>query len=321
MLVRYLIQRIWQLIPVLILVSMAVFLIVRVIPGDPVLVMMGVDPEERSRISDAQYQALQQQLGLDRPIYVQYFHWVSRIVQGDMGMSLRSRRPIFEVIFERYPATIYLAVAALLTGLVIAIPAGVIAAIRQNTRVDYAAMGFALWGIAMPNFWLALMLIVLFSLHLGWLPSIGYASPMDAPWRFLQHACLPAIVMGTDLAAPLTRYIRAEMIEQLRQDYVRTAWAKGLPGRMVIVRHALKNSLIAAVTVVGLQTARLLGGSTIVETVFSWPGIGRLLIEGIYSRDYPIVQGSVLLIAVTYVFINLFVDVAYKWLDPRIKLE
>ena len=321
MLVRYLIQRIWQLIPVLILVSMAVFLIVRVIPGDPVLVMMGVDPEERSRISDAQYQALQQQLGLDRPIYVQYFHWVSRIVQGDMGMSLRSRRPIFEVIFERYPATIYLAVAALLTGLVIAIPAGVIAAIRQNTRVDYAAMGFALWGIAMPNFWLALMLIVLFSLHLGWLPSIGYASPIDAPWRFLQHACLPAIVMGTDLAAPLTRYIRAEMIEQLRQDYVRTAWAKGLPGRMVIVRHALKNSLIAAVTVVGLQTARLLGGSTIVETVFSWPGIGRLLIEGIYSRDYPIVQGSVLLIAVTYVFINLFVDVAYKWLDPRIKLE
>lgn len=321
MLVRYLIQRIWQLIPVLILVSMAVFLIVRVIPGDPVLVMMGVDPEERSRISDAQYQALQQQLGLDRPIYVQYFHWVSRIVQGDMGMSLRSRRPIFEVIFERYPATIYLALAALVTGLLIAIPAGVIAAIRQNTRADYAAMGIALWGIAMPNFWLALMLIVFFSLYLGWLPSIGYASPIDAPWRFLQHACLPAIVMGTDLAAPLTRYIRAEMIEQLRQDYVRTAWAKGLPGRLVIVRHALKNSLIAAVTVVGLQTARLLGGSTIVETVFSWPGIGRLLIEGIYSRDYPIVQGSVLLIAVTYVFINLFVDVAYKWLDPRIKLE
>jgi peptide/nickel transport system permease protein len=321
MLVRYLVQRIWQLIPVLILVSMAVFLIVRVIPGDPVLVMMGVDPEERSRISDAQYQALQQQLGLDRPIYVQYFNWVSRIVQGDMGLSLRSRRPIFEVIFERYPATIYLALAALLTGLTIAIPAGVIAAIRQNTSADYAAMGLALWGIAMPNFWLALMLILFFSLYLGWLPSIGYASPMDAPWRFLQHACLPALVMGTDLAAPLTRYIRAEMIEQLRQDYVRTAWAKGLPGRLVIVRHALKNSLVAAVTVVGLQTARLLGGSTIVETVFSWPGIGRLLIEGIYSRDYPIVQGSVLLIAVTYVFINLFVDVAYKWLDPRVKLE
>jgi len=321
MLIRYIVQRIWQLIPVLILVSIAVFLIVRLIPGDPVLVMMGVDPEERTRISDVQYQALQRQLGLDRPIYVQYAHWVGRIVQGDLGLSLSTRRPIFEVIFERYPATIYLAAAALVTGILIAIPAGVIAAIRQNTGADYAAMGFALWGIAMPNFWLALMLIVLFSLHLGWLPSIGYASPFAEPFRFLQHVCLPAIVMGTDLAAPLTRYIRAEMLEQLKQDYVRTAWAKGLPSRRVIIRHALKNSLIAAVTVVGLQTARLLGGSTIIETVFSWPGIGRLLIEGIYSRDYPIVQGSVLLIAVTYVFINLLVDIAYKWMDPRIELE
>jgi peptide/nickel transport system permease protein len=238
-----------------------------------------------------------------------------------MGLSLRSRRPIFETIFERFPATIYLAIAALLTGVAIAIPAGVIAAMRQNTGADYAAMGFALWGIAMPNFWLALMLIVLFSVILGWLPAIGYASPFENPVGFLQHACLPAVVMGMDLAAPLTRYIRAEMIEQLSQDYVRTAWAKGLPSRMVIVRHALKNSLIAAVTVVGLQTARILGGSTIVETVFSWPGVGRLLIDGVYSRDYPIVQGSVLIIAVTYVFINLFVDIVYKWLDPRIQLE
>lgn len=321
MFLRYIVQRVWQMIPVLILVSIAVFLIIRLIPGDPVLVMMGIDPEERTRISEVQYQALQQQLGLDQPLYLQYTNWVNRILHGDLGWSLSSRRPIFEVIFERYPATIYLAVIAMFTGIFIAIPTGVIAAIRQNTSADYAAMGFALWGVAMPNFWLALMLIVLFSLHLGWLPSIGYADPFHEPLRFLQHACLPAIVMGTDLAAPLTRYIRAEMLEQLKQDYVRTAWAKGLPSRMVIVRHALKNSLIAAVTVVGLQTARLLGGSTIIETVFSWPGVGRLLIEGIYSRDYPIVQGSVLLIAVTYVLINLFVDIAYKWLDPRIELE
>jgi peptide/nickel transport system permease protein len=321
MLARYIAQRIWQLIPVLILVSIAVFLIVRIIPGDPVLVMMGIDADERARISEEQYETLRRELGFDRPIVVQYLTWLQRIVQGDLGLSLRSRRPIIEVIFERFPATIYLALAALLTGLLIAIPAGAIAATRQNTSADYAAMGFALWGIAMPNFWLALMLIVLFSLILGWLPAIGYASPLEDPARFLQHVCLPAIVMGTDLAAPLTRYIRAEMLEQLTQDYVRTAWAKGLPARMVIVRHALKNSLIAAVTVVGLQTARLLGGSTIVETVFSWPGVGRLLIEGIYSRDYPVVQGSVLVIAVTYVFINLLVDIAYKWLDPRIKLE
>jgi peptide/nickel transport system permease protein len=309
------------LIPVLFLVSVAVFLIIRIIPGDPVLVMLGIDPEERIRISEEQYRTLKHDMGFDRPLYVQYLSWMQRILRGDLGMSLGSRRPILEVLWERYPATIYLAAAALLTGLAIAIPMGVIAAIRQNKPADYAAMGFALWGIAMPNFWLALMLIVLFSLKLGWLPSIGYASPLENPFMFMQHAFLPALVMGTDLAAPLTRYIRAEMLEQLKQDYVRTAWAKGLPSRTVIIKHAFKNSLIAAVTVVGLQTARLLGGSTIVETVFSWPGVGRLLIEGIYSRDYPIVQGAVLLIAVTYVFINLIVDIVYKWLDPRIKLQ
>jgi peptide/nickel transport system permease protein len=321
MLAHYILQRILQLIPVLILVSVAVFLIIRLIPGDPVLVMLGVDPEERVRISEEQYRSLQQQLGFDQPLHIQYFHWIKKVLQGDLGLSLGSRRPIFEIVLERYPATLYLALTALFTGLVIAIPMGVIAAVRQNTSADYAAMGFALWGIAMPNFWLALMLIVFFSLKLGWLPSIGYASPLDDPFRFLQHVFLPALVMGTDMAAPLTRYIRAEMLEQLKQDYVRTAWAKGLPSRMVIIKHALKNSMIAAVTVVGLQTANLLGGSTIVETVFSWPGVGRLLIEGIYARDYPIVQGAVLLIAVTYVFINLIVDIVYKWLDPRIKLD
>jgi peptide/nickel transport system permease protein len=321
MFARYVVRRLLQLIPVLILVSFAVFLLVRVIPGDPVLVMLGIDPDERARISEEQYRVLQHQIGLDRPIYVQYLNWADKIIHGDFGLSLASRRPIVEIIFERYPASLYLAVIALFVGLAIAIPAGVIAAIRQNTGVDYAAMGFALWGIAMPNFWLALMLMVLFSLKLGWLPSIGYASPLENPLLFFQHALLPSIVMGTELAAPLTRYVRAEMLDQLTQDYVRTAWAKGLPSRMVIVKHALRNSLIAAVTVVGLQTARLLGGATIIETVFSWPGVGRLLIDGIYARDYPIVQGVVLLIAVTYVFINLIVDVFYKWLDPRITLE
>ena len=321
MLGSYVVRRLLQLIPVLILVSFAVFLLVRVIPGDPVLVMLGIDPDERARVSEEQYRVVQHQLGLDRPVYVQYLNWADKIIHGDFGLSLASRRPISEIIFERYPATLYLAVIALFVGLIIAIPSGVIAAIRQNTRLDYAAMGFALWGVAMPDFWFALMLIVLFSVKLGWFPSIGYTSPFESPVLFLQHAFLPAIVMGTELAAPLTRYVRAEMLEQLKQDYVRTAWAKGLPSRMVIVKHALRNSLIAAVTVVGLQTARLLGGATIIETVFSWPGVGRLLIDGIYSRDYPIVQGAVLLIAVTYVFINLAVDLFYRWLDPRIKLE
>ena len=321
MLARYIFHRLLQLIPVLFLVTVFVFLIVQIIPGDPVLVMLGVDPETGGRYAEEQYTALKRQFGLDQPIYVQYYNWLKRLLTGDLGLSLQSRRPVLDILVERYPATIYLAIVALATGLLIAIPAGLVAAVRQNTVADYAAMGYAMWGIAMPNFWLALMLIVLFSVKLGWLPSIGYASPLESPLKFLQHVFLPAIVLGTDLAASLTRYVRAEMLEQLKQDYIRTARAKGLPPPIIFVKHALRNSLIATVTVVGLQIARLLGGSTIIETVFTWPGVGSLLLEGIYSRDYPIVQGSVLVIALTYVVINLIVDILYKWLDPRIKLE
>ncbi|HEY2987696.1 MAG TPA: nickel ABC transporter permease [Candidatus Binatia bacterium] len=321
MLAVYVINRVLQLIPVLFLVSLIVYFTVRLIPGDPVLVILGVDADPAATYNQEQYRALQRQLGLDRPVYVQYFNWLDKTVRGNFGISLRSRRPVIDVIRERYPATIYLAITALLIAVLIAIPAGVIAAARQNTWSDYAAMGYAMWGLAMPNFWLALMLIVLFSVKLGWLPSIGYTSPFENTFRFLQHVFLPAIVLGTELAASLTRYVRAEMLEQLRQDYVRTAWAKGLPARMVIVKHAFRNSLIAAVTVIGLDTARLLGGSTIIETVFTWPGVGSLLIEAIYARDFPVVQGCVLIIALTYVMINLVVDIAYKWLDPRITLE
>lgn len=295
-------------------------MIVHLIPGDPILVMLGVDPESGSSYSEEQYVSLQQQLGLDQPIYVQYVHWLNKILHGDFGLSLRSRRPVLEILLERYPATIYLAITATILGLLMALPAGIFAAMKQNTMVDYSAMGFALWGLAMPNFWLALILILLFSLQLGWLPSIGYASPLADPLRFLQHVCLPAIVLGTDEAASLTRYLRAEMLEQLSQDYVRTARAKGLPPRMVNLKHAAKNSLISVITVMGLHLSRLLGGSTIVETVFTWPGVGSLLIEGVYARDYPVVQGAVMFIALTYVMINLVIDVLYKWLDPRIRL-
>jgi peptide/nickel transport system permease protein len=319
-LVGYILKRLLHLIPVMLMVSFAVFLIVHIIPGDPVLVMLGVDPEAGASYSEEQYVSLQQQLGLDKPLHIQYVRWLDNIVHGDFGLSLRSRRPVIETLFERYPATVYLAITALITGVLMALPLGIIAAVRQNTIFDYSAMGFALWGLAMPNFWLALMLILLFSLQLGWLPSIGYASLLADPLQFLKHAALPAIVLGTDVAAGLTRYLRAEMLEQLSQDYVRTARAKGLPPRMVNLKHAAKNSLISVVTVVGLNVSRLLGGSTIIETVFSWPGVGSLLIEGIYARDYPIVQGAVLFVAMTYVLINLVIDVLYKWLDPRIKL-
>jgi len=312
------VQRLAQAVPVLLLVSLGVFLIVQLIPGDPVLVMLGADVG--ANVNREQYEELRHQLGFDQPLPIRYLSWVSRVVQGDLGVSLKSRRPVTELLAERYPATIWLAVTALITALFIAIPAGIIAALRQNTMVDYAAMGFSLWGIAIPNFWLALILIIIFSINLGWLPSIGYANPTADPGRFLRHAIMPAIVLGTEMAAHLTRYLRAEMIEQLSQDYVRAARARGLSPVRVILRHAARNSLLAVVTIVGLQTARLLGGATIVEMIFSWPGAASLLLEGIYARDYPVVQGGVLILAVTYVAVNLCVDVAYKWIDPRVRL-
>jgi peptide/nickel transport system permease protein len=271
-------------------------------------------------VNREQYETLRHQLGFDQPLPVRYVSWVSHVLQGDLGVSLKSRRPVAELLAERYPATLWLAATALGLALLIALPTGIIAALRQNTAVDYAAMGFSLWGIAMPNFWLALILIVLFSINLRWLPSIGYTSPTVDPLDFLRHAFMPAIVLGTEMAAHLTRYMRAEMLEQLSQDYVRAARARGFSVARVLVRHAARNSLLAVVTVIGLQTARLLGGSTIVEMIFSWPGAASLLLEGIYARDYPVVQGAVLILAVTYVGINLIVDIAYKWIDPRVRL-
>ena len=318
MIATYIVQRLAQAIPVLLLVSLGVFLIVQLIPGDPVLVMLGAD--SGASVNRQQYEELRHQLGFDQPLPLRYVTWVSHVVQGDLGVSLKSRRPVAELLKERYPATISLAITALIAALLIAIPAGIVAALRQNTIVDYAAMGFSLWGIAIPNFWLALILIVIFSINLGWLPSIGYTSPTVNPLDFLRHALMPAIVLGTEMAAHLTRYLRAEMIEQLNQDYVRSARAHGLSPSSVVLRHAARNSLLAVITVVGLQTARLLGGATIVEMVFSWPGAASLLLEGIFARDYPVVQGGVLVLALTYVAVNLVVDVAYRWIDPRVRL-
>jgi peptide/nickel transport system permease protein len=194
------------------------------------------------------------------------------------------------------------------------------AAVKQNTPYDYAAMLFALFGISVPNFWFALLLILGLGIYLGWFPTMGYVAPGTDPLRFMQHMALPAIVLGTDIASATTRYIRAEMLEQLRLDYVRTARAKGLPPRRVLYRHALRNSLIAAVTVVGLHVGRLLGGSTVVETVFAWPGLARLVLDAVYARDYPVLQGAVLFLAVSYVIVNLLVDLMYRWLDPRVRL-
>jgi peptide/nickel transport system permease protein len=312
----YILRRLFQLIPVLLLASFIVFFIIHLIPGDPVEVMLG-----EGRYDQQQYQVLRQKLGLDEPLIVQYYHWIKRVFQGDLGQSIRTGRPVFETVIERYPATIYLALAALILGVLIALPAGTLAAVRQNSIWDYFAMSLALFGIAVPNFWFALLLILGFGLYLGWFPTLGYIDPTTNFIRFLWHLTLPAIVLGTDLASTVTRYVRAEVLEQLRLDYVRTARAKGLPKRTVIYKHTLRNSLIAATTVIGLHVGRLLGGSTVVETVFAWPGVARLVLESVYARDYPLLQGAVLLLAVTYVGVNLIVDVLYKWLDPRISFN
>lgn len=312
----YILRRLVQLIPVLLLASFIVFFIIHLIPGDPVEVMLG-----EGRYSQETYELLRKKMGLDEPLHIQYLHWLNRILHGDLGQSLRTQRPVLDTILERYPATIYLALASLLLGVVIAIPAGTIAAVKQNTPWDYSAMAFALFGIAVPNFWFALLLILGFGLYLGWFPTLGYVDPSVNFRTFLWHLTLPAVVLGTDLASTVTRYVRAEMLEQLRLDYVRTARAKGLPKRMVIYKHTLRNSLLAATTVIGLHVGRLLGGSTVVETVFAWPGVARLVLEAVYSRDYPVLQGAVLLLALTFVGVNLVVDVLYKWLDPRISLR
>jgi peptide/nickel transport system permease protein len=312
----YILRRLVQLIPVLLLASFIVFFIIHLIPGDPVEIMLGEERYDR-----AQYELLRKKLGLDEPLAVQYAHWLGRVAQGDLGQSLRTQRPVLDTVLERFPATLYLALAALVVGIVIALPAGTLAAVKQNTIYDYFAMGFALFGIAVPNFFFALLLILGFGLYLGWFPTLGYIDPTTNFPRFLWHLTLPALVLGTDLASTVTRYVRAEMLEQLRLDYVRTARAKGVPWRQVIFKHTLKNSLIAATTVIGLQIGRLLGGSSVIETVFAWPGVARLVLEAVYSRDYPLLQGAVLFLALTYVGVNLIVDVLYKALDPRISLQ
>ncbi len=315
---KYILKRLLQLVPVLFFVSIFVFLIIHLIPGDPVEVMLG---EDDAAASQELYDALRKQLGLDAPIYIQYVRWMGNVLQGNLGQSMQTGEPVWDMVKARYPATIYLAFSAFIVGILISIPAGVIAAVKQNTPLDYSAMGFALFGISVPNFWLALLLILFFGLYWRVFPTMGYVDPSVNFIQFLWHLILPAIVLGTAMASSITRFVRAEMLEQLRLDYVRTAKAKGLPPRAIVSRHVLKNSLVAATTAIGLQVGRLFGGSTIVETVFSWPGLALLVLEAIYARDYPLLQGSVLFLAFTYVFVNLIVDVIYHWLDPRIQME
>ncbi len=303
----YLVRRLLLALPVVFGVATLVFLLIHLIPGDPVEIMLGESalPADRDALRDA--------LGLDRPVHEQYGAFLWGLCTGDLGVSLQHRRPVAALIREHYPATLELAAAAMLVSLLIALPAGILSGIRQYSFWDHSTMLMALLGVSMPNFWLGPLLIWAFSIQLGWFPVSGRGG--------FAHLLLPALTLGASMAAIVARMTRSSVLEVLREDYVMTARAKGLSEARIILKHVLRNALLPVVTVVGLQFGALLAGSIITETIFSWPGLGTLLVQAIQTRDYPLVQGCVLVIALTYVTVNLATDLLYGVIDPRIRYE
>jgi peptide/nickel transport system permease protein len=302
---RYIVQRLLTLIPILFGVSLIVFGIMKLVPGDPALMAAGVDAREED------VQRVRVYLGLDKPVYVQYIQFITNAVHGDFGISARTRRPVIEEVSQRMPATAQLALAGLLVSMVIGMTAGIISATRQYTIWDNIVMTVALLGVSVPVFWLGIMMMMLFSVELGWLPTSG-----SGTW---QQLVMPSFALGFGSAAIVARQTRSAMLEVLRQDYVQTARAKGLPEKTVILRHALKNAAIPSVTIIGLQFGGMLGGTVITETVFAWPGMGRLIVDAINFRDLQVVQAGILILATIFVVTNLLVDLLYVYLDPRIK--
>jgi len=311
--IQFVARRLLATVPLLFFVSLVVFSFVHVLPGDPAVLFLG---EEATPETLAKFRT---RLGFDRPLVTQYVEWLGRALRGDLGRSLRTNQPVTEAILQRLPVTLELLGAALAVSLAIAIPAGIVSAVKRNSGVDLASTVFALIGFSLPNFWLGLILIYVFALLLRWLPPSGFA-PLPALADNARSLILPALTLGTALAALITRQLRSGMLEVLRQDYVRTAQAKGLGQGVVVAKHALKNALIAVVTVIGLQIGGLLGNTIITESLFALPGVGRLMIDAVFSRDFFIVQGVVLFLAVGYVLSNLIVDILYSYLDPRIRL-
>ena len=303
---RYIVQRVVQLVPILIGISMVTFLMLHLIPGDPVLLFAGDKPLTEERAAEIRHQ-----LGLDRPIWVQYWEYAGHAARGDLGRGLRGQRPVLDSILEALPGTAQLTIAALAFATVVGVTLGVIAALAHGTWIDTAAMGFAILGVSMPVFYSSLLLILLFSFTLGWLPATGQGG-----WERL---VMPATALGLISAAVQARLVRSGMLGVLRQEYIVTAQAKGLAPRVVVLRHALVNALIPSITILGLQLGALLGGAVVTETIFSRPGLGRLAVDAILSRDFPLVQGAVLFTAVAYVLVNLLVDISYAAVDPRIR--
>jgi peptide/nickel transport system permease protein len=313
----YIRRRVLTTIPVVLGVSLVVFLMLHLLPGDPVLMMLtehrgGAAPTVSGSITQEMYDNMRHQLGLDRPLPVQFAAFLGGVLRGDLGTSFRGNEPVREMIVRNLPYTIQLAVASLGVAMVLGFGLGVIAGVKRGTWIDNLTMTVAAAGVSMPSFWLGIMLLLIFAVHLNLVPAVGRASDLNA-------LLLPAIALGFGASAIIARLVRSSLVESLQQDYVRTARAKGLREQGVVVRHALKNALIPVVTVVGLQFGNLLGGTIVVETVFGRPGIGQITVNSILERDFPVVQGVVLVSALTYVFANLIVDLTYTWIDPRIR--
>ena len=314
---RYLARRLLLLVPVLVGVSIVIFGVLHLSPGDPAEIMLG------SQATQADLERLRAELGLTEPLYVQYVHWLGLVARGDLGRSIWMKRPVLAEVLGRFKATLVLTGAALVLSTLGGLALGIASAVRPNSLLDRLSAVASLFGASMPVFWLGIVLMVIFALWLGWLPASGMFAPYGGGHLtdLLAHLALPAFTLAAASVTIIARLTRSAMLDVLGQDYVRTARAKGVVERVVVLRHGLKNALIPIVTVVGVQAGYLLGGAVLTETVFAWPGVGTLMVQGILARDFPLVQGCVLIVALSFVVINLIVDLLYAWLDPRIRYE
>ncbi|MBK9344339.1 MAG: ABC transporter permease [Dehalococcoidia bacterium] len=312
----YIVRRMLQMPVVILMVTFALFIIMHLLPGDPIYAMIG---ESEASLDPEVIAELRAELGLDDPVLVQYLDWASDLVRGDLGRSFRDRSVVTGAITDRMPVTLQLGLLSLMVAICVGVPAGTIAAVKRNSPVDAIVTLFAMFGVAVPNFWFSMMLIWVFVVELRWLPASGFVGVWSDPLEAARHMALPVTALGLTLSGSIMRYTRSSVLEVLNQDYVRTARAKGLSQRTVIIRHALRNSLLPVATIIGLQLGSLLAGSIIIESMFALPGIGRLAIQSINGRDYPMLQGVVLLFTVTVLLVNLVTDISYAILDPRIR--
>ncbi|MFB3763882.1 MAG: nickel ABC transporter permease [Methanotrichaceae archaeon] len=310
---NFILRRMILLFPVLLIVSFISFSLIYLAPGDPAEILL---TSPQGGVDQKAVEEFRLKMGMDQPLYIQYIKWLSRAVRGDLGYSYMTDQDVFGEILESFSPTLRLAVASLIISLVLALPLGILSALNRKSIIDYLGMAMALIGVSIPNFWMAYLLLLLFSVSLGLLPVAGFGSNGD-----IEHLILPAFTLGISAAAVTSRMIRSSMLEVMSQDYITAARARGLPETVIVMRHALKNAFIPVITVIGLNIGHLLNGSVVVETIFAWPGIGRLMVESIYDRDYPMIQGCILFVALIFLSVNLVVDIAYHYLNPRIKYE